>query len=268
MVPAKHLSDAATPKTHEIARGMALIESGHRIEGRLVLSELLLSEPSSLTADQSAAIRSTLTAVNTDLVFSKRLVAEDPLMTTYIVKEGNHLDPIARMYHIPYQLIEKINQVKARRIHPGLRLKIIKGPIHAIVDKSEFIMDTFVSVPDHGRVYLRSFPVGLGTENSTPLGFWIVGWGRKVANPAWANPRTGKVFAANDTQNPIGEYWIGLDGTDADNKDLRGYGIHGTIEPETVRTQSSMGCVRLIPQDIEMIFHMLTEGQSEIEIRW
>ena len=263
----KHPPDTATPIGRDIAAGMELIESGRRIEGRVVLSEVLLNERSGLMADQSAAIRSTLTAINKDLVFSKRLVPGDPLMARHIVQQGNRLATIARMYKVPYQLIEHINQIKARRIYPGLLLKVIKGPIHAIVDKSDFRMDLFVSVPDHGRVYLRSFPVGIGVEDSTPLGSWIVGRNRKVANPAWANPRTGKLYSADDPQNPIGEYWIGLVGTNEENKDLSGYGIHGTIEPKTVGTRASMGCVRMFPEGIKMVFHMLTDGHSTVEIR-
>ncbi len=89
----------------------------------------------------------------------------------------------------------------------------------------------------------------------------------KLVNPAWANPRTGERFSRHDPDNPIGERWIGLEGIDDANRDLAGYGIHGTIEPESVGRQSSMGCVRMLPEDVEVVYEVLMERISTVEIR-
>ena len=66
--------------------------------------------------------------------------------------------------------------------------------------------------------------------------------------------------------NPIGERWIGLEGVEERTMDLSGLGIHGTIEPGTIGTQSSMGCIRMGSSDITQVYEMLAEGVSTVEI--
>jgi lipoprotein-anchoring transpeptidase ErfK/SrfK len=67
--------------------------------------------------------------------------------------------------------------------------------------------------------------------------------------------------------NPIGERWIGLEGIEERTKDLSGLGIHGTIEPDTIGTQASMGCIRMGSNDVSQVYEMLAEGISTVEIR-
>ncbi len=88
-----------------------------------------------------------------------------------------------------------------------------------------------------------------------------------MKNPSWTNPRTGEQFGADDPKNPIGEYWIGLDGIDQNNLQERGFGIHGTIEPDSIGQDRSMGCVRLADADIALVYEMLTEGNSVVLVR-
>jgi lipoprotein-anchoring transpeptidase ErfK/SrfK len=66
--------------------------------------------------------------------------------------------------------------------------------------------------------------------------------------------------------NPIGERWIGLEGIEERTKDLSGLGIHGTIEPETIGTQASMGCIRMGSNEVSQVYEMLAEGISTVEI--
>ena len=60
---------------------------------------------------------------------------------------------------------------------------------------------------------------------------------------------------------------MGLQGVEEHNRDFSGYGIHGTIEPESIGRQSSMGCIRMRPEDVEVVYEVLVEGASTIEIR-
>ncbi|HZW07868.1 MAG TPA: L,D-transpeptidase, partial [Phycisphaerales bacterium] len=82
----------------------------------------------------------------------------------------------------------------------------------------------------------------------------------------WVNPRTGEVFMPDDPKNPIGERWIGLEGTDENTRRFAGYGIHGTVDPESIGQQKSMGCVRMAPGDVEMIYEMLIDRLSTVKI--
>ena len=88
----------------------------------------------------------------------------------------------------------------------------------------------------------------------------------KLVNPEWRNPRTRELFLPDDPANPIGERWIGLVGVDAHLAASEGIGIHGTIEPESIGRQASMGCVRMLPDDVALVYGMLVEG-STVEIR-
>jgi len=144
-------------------------------------------------------------------------------------------------------------------IRVGMRLKVIHGPFHASIDKSKHLLHLYLQ-----NVYLKSFPVALGTNGSTPTGRWRVD--NHQVNPEWVNPRTHKRWHADDPDNPIGEYWIGLEGIEGAAVGQIGYGIHGTIEPETIGQNVSMGCVRLADKDIELIFKLLLPGHSRVTI--
>jgi lipoprotein-anchoring transpeptidase ErfK/SrfK len=89
---------------------------------------------------------------------------------------------------------------------------------------------------------------------------------KKVKNPDWRNPRTGEYYKPNDPKNPIGEYWLAITGIGPNTQDQTGYGIHGTIEPDSIGKQQSMGCVRLHSRDIADVFDMLMGGESTVQI--
>jgi lipoprotein-anchoring transpeptidase ErfK/SrfK len=75
------------------------------------------------------------------------------------------------------------------------------------------------------------------------------------------------VIAGDDPKNPLGERWIGLTGIDGHAVGKQSYGIHGTIEPDSIGKQASMGCIRMRNEDVEMVFDMLTEGKSVVVVR-
>ena len=89
----------------------------------------------------------------------------------------------------------------------------------------------------------------------------------KLANPAWCNPVTHQRYAADDPANPIGEYWLGLEGLTGEAVGKMGFGIHGTIEPDSIGRNASLGCVRLRPADIAALYTLLVEGGSMVEIK-
>jgi lipoprotein-anchoring transpeptidase ErfK/SrfK len=65
----------------------------------------------------------------------------------------------------------------------------------------------------------------------------------------------------------LGGYWIGLTGTEGQALGKMSYGIHGTIDPDSIGKQSSMGCIRLRHDDIEMVYEMMVEGKSMVVVR-
>lgn len=256
---------SASSASQRFQQGMELITQEDYIEGRRVLSRVLFSEPHLLGPGDAQSIRDVLMSVNRDMIFSPQVTTGDPIVQSYEVQPGDLLAKIAPSFSVTYQFIERVNGIDARRLQAGKPIKLVRGPFHARVIKHEYVMDLFVRGDDGAPLFVWSFPVGLGAEDSTPVGVWRVGVG-KVVNPQWTNPRTGELYTADDPANPIGERWVPLEGATDQTSTLSGYGIHGTIEPESVGSQHSMGCIRMLPDDVELVYEMLVPEASTVEI--
>lgn len=249
----------------DVEAGFSLIEQGRRVEGRKLLSKLLVE--GALTPAQAQKARDVLTNLSYMMIYTPRYFPEDPLTSQHVVKRGDRLTNMAIAYKTPYQFIEKINGIDANRIQLDQKIKVVNGPFHAVVSKSAFRMDLYLVDPADGqRIYIRSFAVGLGADDSTPLGDWVIKPRSKVENPAWTNPRTGEHFKREDPANPIGEFWMALEGLSRETASLSGYGIHGTVEPDSIGTQSSMGCIRLRDEDIAQVYYMFWEGDTTVKV--
>jgi len=245
--------------------GLQKLEAGDLVTGRALLSELLFRE-GALPRHEAAAVRERLAFENQKLVFGKDRVEGDTITLAHTVQSGEYLSSIANTYKTPYQFLERINSVDARRLQAGQTIKVLRGPIHARVDKSDYRMDLFVEDPDGLKIYLCSYPVGLGETDSTPIGTWRIALGTKVVNPAWTNPRTNQHYDRDDPNIPIGEYWMALEGMDENTRDKQSYGIHATNDPSSIGQQASMGCIRMRDADVEKVFYMLYEVRSRVEI--
>lgn len=239
------------------------------LEARELLNEALLD--SDVGEREKATIRRTLASVNEDLVFGPKVLDDDPFARTYEVQPGDSLSRIASREGVAtdWRFIQRVNRISdPRRVRVGQKLKLVQGPFHAVVHKNDFRLDLFMGPPEYPDewVFVRSFTVGLGEDDSTPLGEFVVRNDSKLVNPYWINPRTGEHFGADDPDNPIGERWIGLRGI-GDYEVITGYGLHGTIEPDSIGEERSMGCVRMAPDDIALVYEVLVEEISRVEIR-
>ena len=253
-----------------VAQGDALIAQGKPIDGRDAYNRALFDARAN-EADRSA-LRDKLAAVAEAVTFSPRIEPGDAMVEAYLFQSGDRLVklPYTKNLAVDWRLLARVNRISdPGKMGLNQKLKLIKGPFHAVVTKSAFRMDIFSSTKDTAgnRIYIKSFAVGLGEHGSTPTGAFVVKPKSKLVNPKWVNPRTGEKFDADDPQNPIGERWIGLDGTDKTTELLSGYGIHGTVEPASIGSEKSMGCVRLVDRDVELVYELLFEGASTVEIR-
>ncbi len=250
----------------QLAQGQAKLAAGELVAARALLSRFALDPNTPLSSQDADALRRQLATVSAELVFSRKVHDGDPLATTYTVEQGDYLSVIAPRYYLTYQFIERINNVKATQLWVGKKLKVIRGPFHAVVDKSDFRLDLFLRDETAGPLYVTSFPVGLGENDSTPIGLWRIRAGGKVTNPAWRNPRTSEVFDRDDPNNPIGNYWLGMEGIDDNTRNHEGYGIHGTTEPTSIGRQMSMGCIRMREDDLIRVYELLIERHSTVRI--
>jgi len=117
-----------------------------------------------------------------------------------------------------------------------------------------------VSIPDrklalleNGKV-IRIYHVAVGKISTpSPAGaFKIV---NRVTNPAYYHK--GQVIAAGKG-NPVGTRWMGLS--------AKGYGIHGTNQPNSIGKAASTGCIRMSMRDLEELFELVNVGDA-VEIR-
>jgi lipoprotein-anchoring transpeptidase ErfK/SrfK len=150
--------------------------------------------------------------------------------------------------------IAQVNDLRSwNAIRANQTLRIIKGRVSIVVDKVRFNMDVFLN-----GYFFKRYGVGLGRGGNTPTALTSVS--RSMArNPSYTVPETGELISAKDQRNPIGTRWIGLEIG-------RGFGIHGTREPDSIGKESSNGCIRMINEDVEELYDYIMVG-DEVDIR-
>jgi lipoprotein-anchoring transpeptidase ErfK/SrfK len=240
-------------------------QSGDLVGARETLNDALLS--GRLSDAETEAARQSIAQLNQTLVFSPKRFADDPWVIGYPVQSGERLSTIANKNGVTWQFLARINNITPRQLRAGATIKVIKGPFFAVVTKSKFRMDVYLGGPGGaGSMFVASYPVGLGKDDSTPTGTWEVAGGNKILHPRYYSPRGEGVIEADDPKNPLGGYWIGLQGLDGQAVGKNSYGIHGTIDPDSIGKQASLGCIRLRHEDIAMVFDLMVETRSKIVI--
>lgn len=231
---------------------------GEMVAARASLSRALAL---GLTPDDEEFATRKLGHLADALLFSRASNTDDPLIDIYTTQPGDTLNGIANKYHITEAMLIDINRMaQPQQLPVGTRVKALRGPFRVVIWKQRHQMNVYL-----GDTLVHSYRVGLGTNGGTPTGTWTVR--NKLENPDWTNPVTNQHYSADNPQNPIGEYWIGLHGIAGEAAGRTGFGIHGTIEPQSIGENMSMGCVRLVPDDIKAVHRMLVRQHSQVEIR-
>jgi L,D-transpeptidase ErfK/SrfK len=119
------------------------------------------------------------------------------------------------------------------------------------------------STEGHSQSVL-TFPIGIGRVGwETPLGDAAVI--AKARDPHWYVPASVRAeheqagdplpaVVAPGPDNPLGRHVLKLD--------LPGYLIHGTNQPYGVGMRVSHGCVRLYPENIELLYSLVETGEA------
>ncbi|MFQ5590954.1 MAG: L,D-transpeptidase family protein [Phycisphaerae bacterium] len=237
--------------------GTKAVADGNPIAARAYFNEALKHAPS---AEELRFLRAELARIGAETLFSPRLFSDDPYVMRYVIKTGDTLAKIAAPNMIPADLLADVNGLRDKNmIRAGQTLKIIKGPFRAVITRDSFSLDLYL-----GDTFVKRYRVGLGIEGSTPAGEWRVS--TKLKNPTYYPPRGGKIIAADDPNNPLGERWIGLEGVSGEAVGQLRYGIHGTIEPDSIGRNASLGCVRMYNEDVESLYTYLVEKHSTVTV--
>jgi len=233
----------------EVLQALAMVED------RPVLAQQTLSRAlkTGTVGRLDAAVRRAIRQVADRLQLSSAVTPGDPYSKRYTVRSGDNLTGIGRRYLIPYELVMRLNGLTSTAIKAGQTLKVIQGPIHLEIIKGKYQLRAWL-----GDVCVRVYLVAVGANNSTPEGTFIVK--NKIKNPPYQpqHKPQSEYRAAGAPDNPLGTRWIDL----GDH-----YGIHGTIEPESIGRNVSEGCVRMLNKDVEELFDLVVVGASKVVIR-
>lgn len=217
-----------------------LIEKGEVVAAHRELSTIYWSKP-----ELKPAIMSRLEKTSKVIYFDQQPHFADP----HIVQSGERLERIAAKYQVSWQYLAGVNRVDPRRIRAGQKLKVIKGPFAVFVDLSDFEL----TVHSHGY-FVKRYTVGIGKDGASPLGKFTVL--EKLEKPQYTDP-DGKVIAGGAANNPLGTHWLDIGNS---------YGIHGTIEPNSIGKAESRGCIRMRNEEVAEVYSFLVKG-SEVVIR-
>ena len=272
--------DPASGEEAEFYLGWIAEEEGDQDKAREVLSSYLRRYPDSYRSDRARLVLARINSVDGDLAESRELFREvlessendqvtsqarqelgklnftiffspeiDEDSQTYTVRSGDSLTSIARAYNTTPDLVKKMNRIRGEIIHPGQVLKVPAFRFSAVVSKSSNTLQLF-----YGELFFKEYSVGTGHNNCSPTGeFTIV---TKLIDPPWIH--RGETIPPFDPRNILGTRWMGFDDPYAS------FGVHGTTMPETVGSQSSDGCVRMINEQVEELFIFLPRGSKVV----
>ncbi|VAX41114.1 hypothetical protein MNBD_PLANCTO03-796, partial [hydrothermal vent metagenome] len=140
------------------------------VAARVILNEVLRDRR--LSEAERSQVRARLTEINQELVFSAAVVAGDPMTETYEIVSGDRLSTLPGKLGlaVDWRLLQRVNAISdPNKIRLGQKIKLVRGPFHAVVDKSDYRLDLYAGPPEEegAWVYIRSFRVGLGEGDST-----------------------------------------------------------------------------------------------------
>ncbi len=241
--PAASTTEAAAATTslaNELPAIDELIANGETLAAHRALSKLYWNHK-----EHRAGLQTRLDGTSRAIFFQPQPNFVEP----YVIEPNDQLRVIANKYQLSWEYLARLNKTDPRRIQLGQKLKVVKGPFAAIIDLQDFALTVHLQ-----GYYVKRYDVGIGKDGSSPLGKFSVQ--NKVENPQYTGP-DGKVISGDDPKNPLGERWIDLGDS---------YGIHGTIDPDSIGKAASRGCIRLRDKDIVEVYDFLVKG-SEVVIR-
>lgn len=246
--PEKPASDASGDRASD-AEARAFLNEAATLQAEDKLQPAREKGLAALDAAQTDTTRAEaetlIGAVGMELLMTPRPMPEKQ---DYTIQPGDSLGKIAREFGTTIELIKTNNNLRTNVIQPAKRLRVFSGNWSVAVSKTR--NDLLLSL--NGKFFKR-YRVGTGEYANTPTGeFKIVD---RIPQPTWWHP-DGRAIPFGDPKNLLGTHWLALN--------IKGYGIHGTWEPDTIGRQSSMGCVRLLNDDVAQLFTILPVGTPVI----
>jgi len=222
--------------------GRDLLDDYQWVESRRKLTKVYMLSSGQKKQD----VRGLLDDINEKLIFNP---SYKDGATIHQVGSGEVLSNIARQYGVNWRMLTRINNIaRPELIRVNQKIKVLEGQPKVVVDKNSFTLTLFID-----DYYVKEYPVGLGREIRTPEGVFTVD--SMLIEADWYPPEGG-LIRYGEEGHLIGSRWIGFE----DKPDASGYGIHGTIDPDSIGSTESEGCIRMLDEDVEELYDFLTTG--------
>jgi lipoprotein-anchoring transpeptidase ErfK/SrfK len=171
----------------------------------------------------------------------------------YTIQPGDNLTTIAIRHNTTVNALKRLNPEMlggaTARIYPGKTLFILQADWSIRVSKEQFLLLLF-----NGPELFKIYHIAVGRENRTPVGTFEIY--NKVVHPDWTHP-SGEVIPYGDTANVLGTHWMAIRPTGETDPTLRGFGIHGTWDANSIGTNASLGCVRMRNAEVEELYDFI-----------
>ncbi len=225
---------------HAVRSARTAIEKGHYHDALFTLSAFYKSQD--LTPEEQTELLDMLDPLAGKVIYSREHLVEP----AYKVRRNETLMDISQHYHVPWQLLQKINGIENPRVLlPGSELKVVSGPFRAEVDLQARELTVFL-----GQLYAGRFPISIGADPAPVDGEYEVR-DKREDRPYFTTD--GRQIPAGSPNNPFGRVWLDL------GKEIC---IHGS--PAT-GSDAQHGCISLSPRDADDIYGILSLG-SKIRI--
>ena len=166
-------------------------------------------------------------------------------------------EAVAEKFHMSQKLLGRLN--------PNIPLKAgtvitVYNPYQpnmtevtkVVTDKQKNILYAYAA---NGEL-VASYPTTVGS-NYTPSPSGTLKVKNRVLNPTYnADFSSKEKWLPPGPNNPVGPVWVGLS--------KRGFGIHGSPEPELISAQKSHGCVRLTNWDALSLYGTIADGAEVV----
>ena len=127
-----------------------------------------------------------------------------------------------------------------------------KYPVVLTVDRGNFRLSVFKELKP-----ARIYRIAVGQAGlETPAGLYKIQ--NKAKNPAWHVPNSdwagdlaGKVIPGGAPDNPIKARWLGI---------YDGVGVHGTDARNSIGSNASHGCIRMLIEDVQKLYDEVPVG--------
>ena len=227
-----------------IARGTALLDDSHVVEGRTALNSALALLDDAPDADpRPVRLRQQLTDLNEGIFLGSAILPEDSAARFIDVRFGDSFLKIGKKYALSADFLEQINPaLNPRNLKPTSGVKIVEGPFHLCLVKHSGRLDLYAR-----DWYVRSYTVQLELGNYLPTGTYRI-------------RSAGKIHVGPNL-------WIAFDGAEPATRDISLGWIYGTAGPRagSPADDRSTG-LKLADADLHQVYNIVVETRSLLHV--